>query len=232
MDCLPVSIFQSFQDRFHDSFENVVQNTDLEDVTKQLSIKYKIDPSLAEIRFKDSLTGASIDSPTKVSRMERAYNILEQYLIKLVVDQKDSIKLLDLVDLRVYTKWCGLLKYDGYDEGILGYSIINNDKKKRSIHIFVGDTHDIYLKEPILICSFYLRAYSKDKMLPFVYGICSNLNSFRFVKYTRANNKLSLSEQIDIFPVGKLSKNYNQNKLHDVGRRMMGLALSSSEDLC
>jgi len=226
MDCVSSSMLQSFQDQFGCSLEDILQNQDLRDFIQQLSLKYKFKDGGAQIYFEETLEG--IYDLNSSSRILRARDSFHSYILRFVMEQKQSIFIHNLAELsNKKLEVSELIKPDG----IRGFSIVKWDDKRKSIQAFMGDTYDIHLKEPILACAFYLKAYSMEKKLPFAYGICTNVNSFRFVKYTRAHNKLHLSEQIDISPVGKLCKDYDKKKLHNVGTIIVGILLSPYKDL-
>jgi len=95
-------------------------------------------------------------------------------------------------------------------------------------------THDWLIPsklERILVCSFYLKIYSMKNKLQYAWGLCHNLTSYRFVRYSRVDNTIRLSKQIDIMKVGKLDKSFDQDKLRKVGRNFVAVLFNSDKDL-
>jgi len=232
MDQLPPSnVSQVFEKHFHQTLEDVLQNTDLEEFIHQHSLRYDFDYHFAEKTIDTCFIAFGFSNLYKNERIGRTKLVLLPYLSQLAYATKVSINIDTTEETKLTDQSPQLSELTSMCDDLKGVHVINHDDNGRRIIVFFGDFMDVNLSEIILQGSFYLKAYAMKDDLPFIYGVCSNLNSFRFVKYDHNNGKLSLSEQIDISPIGELSKELYKEELHRVSRRIAGLFLGPSEKL-
>jgi len=138
--------------------------------------------------------------------------MIYNYFCPLVYDGDTRITGKEMVDLKIPS----LKKlYEGRAD-----MTMKNNENGRIILIFSGDPNDSFLHDGIVKCSFHLKAFVKEKNFHFnACGICTNIRSFRFVKFELVTKKISVSRQIDIFESFTSPYKYDMNQIVEVSAR-------------
>jgi len=104
--------------------------------------------------------------------------------------------------------------------------IINEDNGHIAF-ICLGELGDYNLKLTIARCSLFLKAVAKQKQFECVFGICSNLQYWVFIKYCLKDNKVSVSMAIPLFKNSKIHENYDKEGLDRLGEAMAAIVYGS-----
>jgi len=170
---------------FNTSFQDILSNTELEELFK-MTDKYYAD---FDARASEFMLDTQIRDCEEIGTL--SVNSLVLLLVVATVWGKGAKKK-TLGRKHMFTlPWLKIRKGEAF--------CVVNSQNDTSTFFFVTDKKDPQLQKPILQCIYHLKEFTEDKGIPFAYGVCSNVKTFRFVEYCSLTKKLSLSEPIDIF---------------------------------